>query len=39
MARQVCSRVLILDGGKLAADGRVNEVLADTDLLLDHGLA
>ncbi|MBD3173539.1 MAG: ATP-binding cassette domain-containing protein [Armatimonadia bacterium] len=39
MAREVCSRVLILDGGKLAADGPVDDVLADTELLLEHGLA
>jgi len=37
--RQVCSRVVILDGGAIVADGQAAEVLADGDLLLQHGLA
>jgi cobalt/nickel transport system ATP-binding protein len=33
-----CSRVLVLDGGKLVADGSCITVLADKDLMARHGL-
>jgi cobalt/nickel transport system ATP-binding protein len=35
---QTCERVLLLDSGKLFADGRAAEVLGDADLMLAHGL-
>jgi cobalt/nickel transport system ATP-binding protein len=34
----LCSRVLVLDGGKLYADGPANTILADPDLMERHGL-
>ncbi|MBA4189280.1 MAG: cobalt ABC transporter ATP-binding protein [Planctomycetaceae bacterium] len=34
----VCPRVLVLDGGKLAADGPSAELLANADLMEQHGL-
>lgn len=33
-----CSRVLVLDGGKLAADGLAEKLLADPELMDRHGL-
>jgi cobalt/nickel transport system ATP-binding protein len=33
-----CPRVLVMDGGKLVADGRAEDVLADERLLDTHGL-
>ncbi len=33
-----CSRVLVLDGGKLAADGPAEKLLADANLMERHGL-
>ncbi len=36
---RVCSRAVILDHGKIVADGPAGELLADHDLLLRHGLA
>ncbi|MCX6552503.1 MAG: ABC transporter ATP-binding protein [Acidobacteria bacterium] len=36
---QVCARAVILDGGRIAADGPVGAILSDRDLLLRHGLA
>jgi cobalt/nickel transport system ATP-binding protein len=33
-----CGRVLVIDGGKLAADGPAGRVLTDADLLDRHGL-
>jgi cobalt/nickel transport system ATP-binding protein len=34
----LCSRVLILDGGKLFADGSASEVLSNSELMDRHGL-
>jgi cobalt/nickel transport system ATP-binding protein len=34
----VCPRVLVLDGGRLAADGPAEKLLADTELMERHGL-
>lgn len=39
MARQVAPRLVILDGGSVAADGDIEDLLQDHDLLLAHGLA
>jgi len=38
MVMEVCDRVIILDGGKLAADGPAAIILADAKLLESHGL-
>ncbi len=35
---EVCSRVLVLDGGRLVADGPVREILNDEPLMLAHAL-
>jgi cobalt/nickel transport system ATP-binding protein len=35
---QTCGRVLLLDGGRLIADGPPSSVLADADLMEAHGL-
>ncbi len=35
---ETCSRVLVLDGGRLIAAGIANEVLADAQLMEEHGL-
>jgi cobalt/nickel transport system ATP-binding protein len=35
---QTCRRVLVLDGGRLIADGPAREILADTALMEQHGL-
>jgi len=37
-AAEVCERLVILDGGTIAADGRVKDLLADAALLEAHGL-
>jgi len=39
MARQVASRLVVLDGGQIVADGAIEALLSDPDLLLAHGLA
>ncbi|MFO0807767.1 MAG: energy-coupling factor ABC transporter ATP-binding protein [Gemmataceae bacterium] len=36
--RAVCSRVLVLDGGRIAADGPCAEVFANRELMESHGL-
>jgi len=37
--RQVCGRAIVLDGGKVVADGPAAGILSDEELLLKHGLA
>lgn len=37
-AAAVCSRMVLLDGGRLVSDGPTSEVLGDSDLLRRHGL-
>src|SRR5262245_12488313 len=36
--RSVCGRVLVIDGGKLVADGPTDAILADAELMAKHGL-
>lgn len=38
MLLEVCDRILLLDEGYILADGTPQEILADTDLMLNHGL-
>jgi len=38
MIRRLCRRVIVLDDGRIAADGTVEEILNDLSLLADHGL-
>jgi len=35
---EVCTRVIVLDGGKIVADGPTREILNDEALMLAHGL-
>jgi cobalt/nickel transport system ATP-binding protein len=37
--REICPRTIILDAGRIVADGRTQEVLSDHDLLARHGLS
>jgi len=39
MIRALCTRVVVLDEGRIVADGHVETIFADTDLLAAHGLA
>ena len=39
LVREICPRTLILDGGRIAADGRTKKILADRKLLARHGLS
>ena len=38
LVADLCSRVLVLDGGRIVADGPSAEVLGDRDLMMAHGL-
>jgi cobalt/nickel transport system ATP-binding protein len=38
MVRETCRRIVIMDEGRIAADGQAQAVLADSDLLYRHGL-
>jgi energy-coupling factor transporter ATP-binding protein EcfA2 len=38
-AADLCTRALVLDQGRVAADGPLESLLRDRDLLLRHGLA
>src|SRR5262249_33820706 len=38
MILETCSRVVVLDGGKVTADGPTREILADATLMEAHGL-
>lgn len=38
LALDVCPRVLVLDGGKLVADGPAHTILGDAELMAKHGL-
>jgi len=37
LVRELCSRVLLIDKGRLCADGPVDDILADTALMRAHG--
>jgi cobalt/nickel transport system ATP-binding protein len=38
LASRLCGRAVLMDGGRVVADGRMADVMADTDLLEAHGL-
>jgi len=38
LARDLCQRVIVLDGGRVAADGAADAVLYDAALMERHGL-
>jgi cobalt/nickel transport system ATP-binding protein len=38
LALEVCSRAIVLDGGRVVADGPIRDVLNDEPLMLAHGL-
>ena len=37
-AAAVCQRIVLMDGGRIVADAPTDDILRDTDLLLEHGL-
>ena len=39
LVRCLCERVLVLDAGRVVADGRTEDIINNRDLLLAHGLA
>ena len=39
MVRRLCSRVILMDQGQIIADRPTDDLLADTALLSEHGLA
>lgn len=38
LAWQLCQRAVIVDGGRIVADGPAEEILSDSNLLSEHGL-
>jgi cobalt/nickel transport system ATP-binding protein len=38
MVLEICSRVIVLDAGRICADGPTAEILRDEPLLVAHGL-
>jgi cobalt/nickel transport system ATP-binding protein len=38
MVLELCSRVIVLDAGRICADGPTSEILRDESLLVAHGL-
>lgn len=39
LVQELCTRVVVLSGGKVVADGTPEEILANNNLLLEYGLA
>ncbi len=39
MVRELCPRMVIIDRGRIVADGNTNNILTDKKLLITHGLA
>jgi cobalt/nickel transport system ATP-binding protein len=37
-AAEVCGRAVVMDGGRVVADGRAAEIMANSELMLKHGL-
>lgn len=37
-AHELCERAVIINGGRIAADGSTDEILSDPDLLAAHDL-
>ena len=38
LVRSACDRAVIVDGGRIVAEGLTGDILSDTDLLRSHGL-
>jgi cobalt/nickel transport system ATP-binding protein len=38
MVAELCTRAVVLDGGRLVADGPALQILGDETLMLTHGL-